>query len=254
MNSDTFLDLQQKTILVTGASSGIGKETAILASKFGARVALVARNRESLDSVLAEMHGDGHVIRAFDLTEADGISAIVKSVAEEIQGLDGLVHSAGVHSAVPLRSVSSVEVRRVLEVNVTSALMLAKAFRQKQVRRSSGSMVLLSSAVGLVGQPGVSAYSAAKGAVLALTRSLALELARENIRVNCVCPGVVETPMTADLQEKIGKESFQRIAEAHPLGLGAPSDVANAILFLLSGASRWITGSALPVDGGYTAQ
>ena len=114
--------------------------------------------------------------------------------------------------------------------------------------------MFLSSAVGLVGQAGVSVYSATKGAVVTMTKSLALELAREGVRVNCVCPGVVQTEMTTGLRESIGADAFQRVTDAHPLGLGTSEDVANAIVFLLSDASRWITGTSLTVDGGYTAQ
>jgi NAD(P)-dependent dehydrogenase (short-subunit alcohol dehydrogenase family) len=179
---------------------------------------------------------------------------MVRKVADGFGGLDGLVHSAGAHSTLPLRSIGSADVRELFDVNVTTAFMLAKGFRHKQVRNSESSIVFLSSAVGLVGQPGVSVYSATKGAIAALTRSLALELAREGIRVNCVCPGVVNTEMTDGLRERIGEQGFQKVADSHPLGLGEASDVSNAILYLLSRASRWVTGSSLCVDGGYTAQ
>jgi NAD(P)-dependent dehydrogenase (short-subunit alcohol dehydrogenase family) len=108
--------------------------------------------------------------------------------------------------------------------------------------------------VGLVGQPGVSIYSATKGAIVTMTKSLALELARDGIRVNCVCPGVVDTEMTVEIRNRVGSEGFTRIEESHPLGIGRPGDVAKAALFLASDAARWITGSSLVVDGGYTAQ
>lgn len=254
MTSPDFLGLNQKAILVTGASSGIGRETAILASKYGARVALVARRVDALEEVAAALHGTGHSVIQYDLADTEGIPAMVRAVADELEGLDGLVHSAGIHRTLPLRSIQTADVRELFDVNVTAAFMLAKGFRHKQVRKPASSIVFLSSAIGLVGQPGVSIYSATKGAVVTLTKSLALELAREDIRVNSVCPGVVHTEMTDGLRERIGRDSFQRVADSHPLGLGEPSDVANAILFLLSGASRWITGSALTVDGGYTAQ
>lgn len=155
---------------------------------------------------------------------------------------------------MPLRNVNSSAVRDLFALNVTTAFMLAKGLRHKQVRKSSSSIVFISSAVGLVGQPGVSVYSSTKGAILSMTKSLALELAREGIRVNAVCPGVVNTSMTKGLEKAIGQENFQTVIDAHPLGLGEPVDVANAILFLLSPSSRWMTGSALTVDGGYTAQ
>ncbi|WP_349904867.1 SDR family NAD(P)-dependent oxidoreductase [Parafrigoribacterium humi] len=254
MISEDFLGLGQKTLLITGASSGIGKETAIRASRYGARVALLARRATVLEEVVTELHGSGHLVVPYDLSNTEGISGVVRGVAQDLGGLDGLVHSAGTHQVSSLRSIRTADIQGMLDLNVTAALMLAKGFRQKQVRKPSASLVFLSSAVGLVGQSGVSAYSAAKGALVTVTKSLALELSREDIRVNCVCPGIVRTEMTKGLQEQIGAKSFQTVSDAHPLGLGEPSDVANAILFLLSNSSRWITGSSLVVDGGYTAK
>lgn len=254
MSADDFLGLQGKTLLITGATSGIGKATAVLASRHGARVALVSRNRDSLESVASTLSGEGHVVAPFDLADADAIPAMVRKVSDEIGGLDGLVHSAGLHNTLPLRSIIAADVQQLFDANVTSAFMLAKGFRHKQVRKEGASIVFLASAVGLVGQSGVSIYSATKGAIVTLTKSLSLELAREGIRVNCVCPGVVETAMTVGLRKTIGDENFGRVSDAHPLGIGSATDVANAILFLTSVASRWTTGSALVVDGGYTAQ
>lgn len=254
MSVHDFLNLRGKKLLITGASSGIGKASAVLASQYGAQLALVARNRDALEAVAGGLDGSGHLVVPYDLNDADGTPAMVRRVSDELGGLDGLVHSAGLHSTLPLRATTASDVKRLFDANVTSAFMLAKGFRHKQVRNDGASIVFLSSAVGLVGQSGVSIYSATKGAVVTLTKSLALELAREGIRVNCVCPGVVETSMTEGLRETIGAESFQHVSEAHPLGVGRPEDVANAILFLISAASRWTTGSALVVDGGYTAR
>jgi 3-oxoacyl-[acyl-carrier protein] reductase len=252
--TEDFLGLSQKTVLVTGASSGIGRETAILASKHGAKVVLVARRANVLEDVAAELSGTGHSVVPFDLADTDEIPAMLRTVAANAGSLDGLVHAAGIHSTLPLRSIQSAHVQELFNVNVTTAFMLAKGFRHKQVRSPASSIVLLSSAVGLVGQPGVSIYSSTKGAIASLTKSLALELAREGIRVNCVCPGVVQTEMVDGLRARIGEEGFRNVADAHPLGLGAPADVANAVLFLLSSASRWVTGTSMVVDGGYTAQ
>lgn len=140
-----------------------------------------------------------------------------------------------------------------MRVNVVAASALAKGFRQRGVFVEGGSIVLLSSVMGLVGQPGQSLYSATKGALVAMTRSLALELAREQIRVNCVAPAVVMTGMSEQLKQNVSPEQFAQITAMHPLGLGRGEDVASAVAFLLADTARWITGTTLVVDGGYTA-
>ena len=239
---------------MTGASSGLGRAVAIEASRHGARVGVLARRADELNHVLSELDGEGHVAHRFDVSELDAIPAAVRDVANSLGGLHGLVHAAGIHSAVPVRALDAGYLSNVFNVNVSSALMMAKGLRQKGVHMPGASMVLMSSATGLVGQPGVGAYSASKGAIISMTKSLALEFVREDIRVNCLAPGVVKTPMTDGLQMRIGGEAFKQVENAHPLGLGTPEDVANAALFLLSEASRWVTGTTLTIDGGYTAQ
>lgn len=214
----------------------------------------MGRRDEELRATLEQMNGSGHSILNHDIDDLRGISAIVREAAMGLGGVDSLVHCAGVHSALPLRTVDSEDVTKLFRTNVSSAIMFAKAFRVRQIPKRAPSIVFLSSAVGVVGQPGVSVYSASKGAIIALTKSLALELAREGIRVNCITPGVVATEMTADLRKRVGEQAFGLIETQHPLGLGAPSDVASGALYLISDAARWVTGTSLAIDGGYTAQ
>jgi NAD(P)-dependent dehydrogenase (short-subunit alcohol dehydrogenase family) len=247
------LDMTGRTILVTGASSGIGRETAILLSRLGARVILVARNRERLEATQARLEGTVHVIEAYDLAAYEEIPDWIRRLASAHGRLDGLVHCAGLHAAAPLKVLDPAQVEPLWRVNVSASLWLAKGFRQRTVCNSGGALVFLASAAGLVGQPAIAAYSASKGAVIALTRSLAMELAREGIRVNCVAPGFVKTEMATEFSQGLTPEYLAAIEREHPLGFGEPADVVYAVAYLLSSAARWVTGTTLVVDGGYTA-
>ncbi|MFJ4173865.1 SDR family NAD(P)-dependent oxidoreductase [Microbacterium sp. NPDC089696] len=255
MPDDTsFLALDGRAIVVSGATSGIGRATAVAASRQGARVALIGRRPAELAETRAMLDGDGHVSVEYDLADHAGVTGMLRDVAAEMGPLSGLVHAAGIHVTAPLRIATAAQTAELLDINVTSALMLAKAFRHPRVRAEDASIVLLSSAVGLVGEAGVSAYAASKAAVASLGKSLGLELARERIRVNSIAAGIVETPLTDRLRAGVGADGWAQITAAHPLGLGTVDDVAHAALYLLSPVSRWVTGSVLVVDGGYTAR
>ncbi len=247
------LDLTGYNVLVTGASSGIGTETATLLSQLGARIILVGRNPDRLQRALSHFEGEGHHIEVFDLATVDEIPRLLKTLSDKTGPLNGLVHSAGFRETIPLRLLSASQFENVFRINASVAAGLIKGFRQKGVRGEKASVVLMASVAGLVGQPGIAAYSASKGAVISLTKSLALELAPEGVRVNCIAPAMVDTEMTESIRRSVTPEKFAAIQAMHPLGLGTPRDIAHAVAFLLAPTGRWITGTTLVVDGGYTA-
>ncbi len=248
------LDMSGKTVLVTGASSGLGRDTAILLSALGARVVLLARDQRRLELTRASLDGGNHPVVPFDLAQGDGIPGLLLKCAEETGPLHGLVHCAGVAPVCPLRAVNVAHIQNVMQVNVVSAIMLAKGFRQKGVCARDSSIVFMSSVMGLVGEKARAAYCASKGGIESLTKALALELAPEHIRVNCVAPALVKTEMHGALAEQLTGGQLSLLEAKTPLGLGQPRDVSHAVAFLLSDASRWITGSSIVVDGGYCAQ
>jgi NAD(P)-dependent dehydrogenase (short-subunit alcohol dehydrogenase family) len=248
------MDLGGRTVLVTGASSGIGKATAILISELGGRVALTGRDTERLSKTRAAMVAGDHAVVPYDLSQTEGVSVWLRSVVDQIGPLDGLVHSAGLQTTRPLSAVSRADYDAIMGVNLAAALWLSKAFGQKSNHRPGAAIVFVASVAGIIGQPANHVYGASKGALIALTRSLALELASRKIRVNAVAPGLVSgTEMSATFERALTTEQMNIVTALHPLGLGSPRDVAYAIAFLLGDAARWITGSTLIVDGGYTA-
>ena len=247
-------DLSGKRILVTGASSGIGRETAILISQVGGTVIASGRNEDELEKTVGQMDGDVHQSIAFDLANPTQVADWMLEIARTHGKLDGLVHMAGIHGARPLKVSDDEFVDQLLNVNVASAVALARGFRHKKVRSENSSIVFAASVAALAGEAGISVYAATKGAVVALARSLAIELARETVRVNCISPSIVDTEMTKKFHESFTKEQLDEIESRHPLGFGQPYDVAAMAVFLLSDSARWITGSNMVVDGGYSAQ
>jgi NAD(P)-dependent dehydrogenase (short-subunit alcohol dehydrogenase family) len=246
------MDLTGKRIVVTGASSGIGRACAILASRLGASVVLVARDEKRLGETLGQMTGGGHVAISFDLDNLENFEALFKQCASE-KKLDGVVHAAGIGPAMPIQSISLALMREVMNINYFAFMELVKWFSKKKYS-SGGSIVGISSVSGVVGWQGVSLYGGSKGAMDSSVRSLAIELASKKIRVNSVVPSFIRTTMNDESISVGGDEAARQFLAKQPLGIGEPKDVANAVVFLLSDAARFITGTQLVVDGGYLAQ
>lgn len=246
------MSLEGKRILVTGASSGIGRETSIILSKLGAEVVLVARNRERLNETYSMLEGNGHSIYEYDLEQLDSIPKFLKDIASEQGLLSGLFHSAGIEATLALNVIKEEKIQSVFKSSAYASLMLAKGFSHKSVRQEVASIVFMSSAAGLTGSRGLTLYSASKAAIDGAVRAMAVELSDKNIRVNSIAAGMVKTEMYKAYIKQASIEAVGKRMEDHLLGFGLPEDVAMAVAFLLSDASKWITGTTMVVDGGFT--
>ena len=250
MFSSTF---SNKIFLITGASSGIGKELSIFLSKLGATLIITARDKSRLNETFNLLNGKGHRQFSVDISIPRKISNLMNNIYSECGQLDGLVHCAGQHHTIPVQMISEESYDKLFNINTKSALFLAKAFRKKgRCNPNGASIIFLSSAAALSGEAGISEYSASKLALEGFARSLASELSKQKIRVNCIAPGVVRTEMTENSLYALTPEQFLKIQNRHLLGIGKIEDVIGPIVFLLSDYARWITGVNLSVDGGYT--
>jgi NAD(P)-dependent dehydrogenase (short-subunit alcohol dehydrogenase family) len=257
LNKSSFnpMDLNDRYYLVTGAASGIGKSISILLSRLNARVLLIDQDEDGLKETLFSMTGDGHYIQKYDLQNISDIEKVILNMIKKNGRLSGFVHAAGIPCTVPLSSLRQEHWLNAFRINTEAALIITKVFSSKEVYAGgNGSVVFISSVMGLVGTPAGAGYSLTKGALHGMTRSLAVELARKKIRVNCVAPSFVHTPMFEKGINILTREQQKRLESIHPLGIGQPEDIANAVAFLLADTGKWITGTILVVDGGYTAQ
>lgn len=256
MSSFNPLSLDDRHYLLTGASSGIGRATAVLLHRLGARLAVVDRDADGLAALCAELDA-GENVRSYvaDLADVGSIEGLVTDCVTAGGRLNGVVHCAGIQSIAPVRSLHIDVWRRIFAVNTEAALALGKAMASKKTYAGeNGSIVFLSSVMSMVGSVGAIPYSMSKAALDGMARSLALELASRRIRVNCIAPGFVQTPLF-ERTEKLWDESQKKAVEdQHPLGFGQPEDIAHAAAFLLADTGRWITGSVMVVDGGYLAR
>ena len=246
--------LAGKRIIVTGASSGIGRQCAIDFSRMGATVALVARNELRLDQTLSEMVGTNHCKICADLTNITAIPELVDTVTRTIGKVDGVVNCAGISTTLPLKLISEDKLDEFFKANVYSAIELTREVTKIKNMNSGGSVIFFSSIMGCVGESGKSLYSMTKGALISAARSLACEFAKRRIRVNCVSPGAILTPINEKLPHMADPEQRSMLESKHLLGLGEMSDISSACIYLLSDASKWMTGQNLIIDGGYTAR
>jgi NAD(P)-dependent dehydrogenase (short-subunit alcohol dehydrogenase family) len=251
----SFLDFDGRWVVVTGASSGLGRAIAVELARHGARPVLVGRDQQRLAQTAAAMGDAEHRVVVLDLVKHDTIAPEIARLRQDTGPLYGLCHAAGVVETRPLAANTVSVIQSQLDVNLLAGLELARAVCRRDVMTpEGGSLLFLSSVYGRVGMPGQIGYCATKGALAAAVRAMAIELARRQIRVNCLSPGLVLTQMTEQALGLLSAEHVEKLKAAHPLGAGQPEDVARAAVFMLAPATRWITGADLAVDGGFTAQ
>jgi len=248
------------SVIVTGGASGIGKATAEAFMEEGADVSVIDLSEKSCTAFRREMSQRGFepLVLKGDVTRSGDVSRMVRKVLKEHDRVDVLFNNAGILVEGTIEDVAEEDWDRIMAVNVKGVFLMSKAVVPAMLRQGKGVIVNNASCSGLVGDRNAIAYNTSKGAVVLLTKCLALDYAQKNIRANCVCPGEIDTPMfrrEAKSRRMPVEEYRRQLCEVHPIGrLGVPKEVAAAVLFLASDEASFITGAAFSVDGGYTCQ
>jgi NAD(P)-dependent dehydrogenase (short-subunit alcohol dehydrogenase family) len=245
--SNTPFHLDNKKILVTGASSGIGRQVAISASLMGAKIILNGRNVSELKKTQEQLSGNGHEIIACDILQQSERDRLSK----EISQLDGIVHCAGIVKPFPIKFLDQQKLDETLNLNYEAPVLMMSALLKQKKINSNASLVFLSSISGQHPHKGGATYAGSKAALESFVKVLALELYAQGIRANCISPAMVKSPMYDQAATEMSKEEMDKHVARYPLGVGLPEDVANTAVFLLSSASRWITGINITLDGGF---
>jgi len=237
--------LEGKTILVTGASSGIGKAVAIECSKLGARLIITGRNRERLQDAYHQLEGDHHQIVISDLSESAGIDALINDIPK----LDGAVHCAGIIKRLPLKFIKEDKLEELMRINFYAPALLTQQLYKRKLLKEASSIVFISSVAVSFASLGNIMYMASKGAINSYMKGIAFELASSGIRANAIQPGMIKTNLT----NAVSDDELKKDISNYPLGrYGTPEEIAYAVIYLLSDATKWMTGSTLTIDGGIT--
>jgi NAD(P)-dependent dehydrogenase (short-subunit alcohol dehydrogenase family) len=246
--------LTGKNFLVTGAASGIGKATSIVLSQLDANLILLDIDHDGLNATYNCCKSTDRILTC-DLTKSESLKDELLNSVSSFGKLHGFVHLAGKPYISPLKTINEEKCTEIFTLNTYSAIELSKIFINRNIYAGEkGSIVLISSVYGLVGSAANVGYAMSKSALHGITKSLSIELASKGIRVNCIAPGFIRTSMMDNINGSFSNEHANLLEKLHPLGLGEPEDVAYSIAYLLSDAAKWVTGSILSVDGGFTAQ
>lgn len=241
--------LKDKKVLITGASSGIGKQAAITISEMGGKAIITARDKNKLKETFDRLKGEGHQMIIADLTKEEELNTLVSGVS----GLDGIVQCAGLVQPVPIKFITRKHIDEMYNINYFAPVLLTgKLLKEKKISNGA-SIVFISSVSSQFGYIGGALYCGSKSGIDQFSKVLAIEAARQKIRSNTINAAMVKTAVLEQAQQLLSKESITLHEKKYPLGFGEPLDIAKAIVFLLSDASGWITGTSLIVDGGLTA-
>ena len=244
--------LTNKTAIITGGGSGIGQACAWAFYQEGANVVLFGRREDKLKETAQEL-GSRAMTVSGDMTRSEDLDRLVQETLSKFHRIDILVNNAGLFKGAPLHEISDDQYDEMMNINMKAVFQLTRRVLPVMMEQKGGNIIHISSILGIIAVPQVAVYNISKGALNQFSRSIAVEYGSYGIRSNSICPGLIETDMTADLMKD--EELMQEWSKGYPIGrLGKPEDVASACLFLASDESSFITGTVLPVDGGFTAQ
>ena len=243
--------LKDKTAIITGGGTGIGLATARAFYQEGAKIILFGRRKEKLEKAVEKL-GDSAVIVQGDMTNNNDLDQLINETLHNFKKIDILVNNAGLFNGAPLHEISDSQWDEIMDINIRSVFQLTRRVLPAMLSQKYGSIIHISSILGLIAVPQVAAYNVSKGALNQFSRSIAVEYGSFGIRSNSICPGLIATDMTADLMKDV--DLMKEWSKDYPIGrFGKPEDVANACLYLASDESSFVTGITLPVDGGFTS-
>jgi len=243
--------LKDKTAIITGGGTGIGLATAHAFYQEGAKIILFGRRKEKLEKAVEKLGGSAIIVQG-DMTNNNDLDQLINETLHNFKKIDILVNNAGLFNGSPLHEISDSQWDEIMDINIRSVFQLTRRVLPAMLSQKYGSIIHISSILGLIAVPQVAAYNVSKGALNQFSRSIAVEYGSSGIRSNSICPGLIATDMTADLMKDA--DLMKEWSKEYPIGrFGKPEDVANACLYLASDESSFVTGITLPVDGGFTA-